>query len=87
MYYVYILKSKADKNFYVGCTQDLKKRLTMHNTGKIESTRSRQPLHLIFYEAFLNKSDAFQREQWLKTGWGRNQLRTMLENYLKSLGG
>jgi hypothetical protein len=31
----------------------------------------------------VNPRDAFAREQWLKTGWGRNQLKTMLRNTLK----
>lgn len=53
----------------------------MHNNGEIESTKYRKPLKLIYYEAFLNKHDAFLREQWLKTGWGRNQIEKMLNNY------
>ena len=83
MYYVYILKSKKDTKFYTGCTNDLKKRILLHNTGKVESTKNRQPLTLIYYEAFLNKEDAFQREQWLKTGWGRNHIDKILSHYLK----
>jgi len=83
MYYVYILQSIKDNNFYTGCTSDLKNRLTMHNGGKIESTKNRKPFKIIHYEAFLNKHDAFTREQWLKTGWGRNHLQKTLLNYLK----
>lgn len=83
MHYVYILKSKKDNNWYTGCTSDLKKRLLMHNQGKVESTKKRKPFILVHYEAFLNKEDAFQREQWLKTGWGRNHLDKILSNYLK----
>ena len=55
----------------------------MHNQGKVESTKKRKPFILVHYEAFLNKEDAFQREQWLKTGWGRNHLDKILSNYLK----
>lgn len=83
MYYVYILKSKKDTHLYTGCTGDLKKRLFMHNSGKIESTVIRKPFGLIFYEAFVDKGDAFKREQWFKTGWGRNHLNNMLRNSLK----
>jgi putative endonuclease len=82
MYYVYILQSKRDRKLYVGCTNDLKQRLKLHNGGKIFSTRNRLPLILIYYEAFIDKHDAFNREQWLKTGWGRNQLKKILRNYL-----
>lgn len=82
MYYVYILQSKKDTKLYTGCTNDLKKRIVLHNSGKVESTKKRKPLTLVHYEAFLNKEDAFQREQWLKTGWGRNHLQKVLHHYL-----
>jgi len=36
---------------------------------------------------FLNQKDAFTREQWLKTGWGRNYIKKVLRNYFKNLGG
>lgn len=87
MYYVYILISKKDNQLYIGCTNDLQKRFKLHNLGKIEATKNRRPLELIYYEAFINKHDAFEREQWLKTGWGRNQLKKILFNFLKNLGG
>lgn len=87
MYYVYILQSKKDKDLYIGCTNDLKKRFSLHNNGKVPSTEKRRPLQLIHYEAFLNQQDAFAREQWLKTGWGHNQIYKILDNYLKNLGG
>jgi len=83
MNYVYVLQSLKDKKLYVGCTSDLKKRFDMHNNGRVESTRNRKPFKIIFYEAFLNKHDAFIREQWLKTGWGRNHLQKILSSYLK----
>ena len=81
MYYVYILQSKKDGNLYMGCTNNLKKRLLLHNSGRITSTKKRMPLKLIHYEAFIDQKDAFFREQWLKTGWGRNQLKKILNNY------
>lgn len=87
MYYVYALRSKKDKQLYIGCTKNLKSRLDMHNSGRISSTYRRRPFMLIFYEAFLDRHDAFMREQWLKTGWGRNHLQKILAMYLKNLGG
>jgi len=82
MFYVYILQSKKDGELYTGCTNDLKKRFREHNNGLVFSTKLKKPHKIIHYEAFLNKKDAFMREKWLKTGWGRNQIRTMLANYL-----
>lgn len=83
MHYVYTLQSSKDSKLYTGCTKDLKKRIVMHNRGDVESTKLRRPFSLIFYEAFMNKDDAFAREQWLKTDWGRNRLKIMLRNTLK----
>jgi putative endonuclease len=82
MHYVYILQSLKDNKLYIGCTNNLKHRFALHNKGGVESTRERRPFRLIYYEAFLDKHDAFVREQWLKTGWGKNQINTMLKNYL-----
>lgn len=66
MFYLYILKSKKDDDMYIGSTNDLKKRLTMHNSGKIYSTRLRKPLDLIYYEAYKGEKDARKREHNLK---------------------
>ena len=82
MFYVYILQSKKDGELYTGCINNLKKRFREHNNGLVFSTKLKKPHKIIHYEAFLNKKDAFMREKWLKTGWGRNQTRTMLANYL-----
>ena len=49
MQYVYVLQSSKDKNFYTGCTNNLNKRFKEHNEGKVQSTRDRKPLKLIYY--------------------------------------
>lgn len=84
MHYVYILKSKKDGKLYTGFTNDLRKRLNLHNVGKVEATKLRRPLNLIYYEAYLNKADAFVKEKWLKTGWGRNYINRGLKHYFQS---
>ena len=58
MYYVYVLYSTKDRKKYTGYTKDLKLRLEMHEQGKVESTKSRRPLKLIYYEACLKREDA-----------------------------
>jgi len=87
MYYVYIIKSDKDHKLYIGCTNDLKRRFRLHNEGKVVSTKNRRPFKLIFYESFINKTDAFSREQWFKTGFGYNHIRKMLAETLKSFEG
>jgi putative endonuclease len=66
MYYVYILKSKKDNNFYIGSTNNLKCRFHEHNSGWVFSTKSRKPFELIYYEAYSAESDARKREMNLK---------------------
>ena len=83
MYYVYVLRSKKDGQFYVGYTADLKKRLELHNRGKIESTKYRKPFELVYYEASLNKEDALHRERYLKTTYGKRYIRNRIRRYLE----
>ncbi|MDO8486531.1 MAG: GIY-YIG nuclease family protein [Candidatus Staskawiczbacteria bacterium] len=85
MWYVYLLKSKKYKWFYVGITNDLQNRFKMHNLGKVESTEKLKPFVLIYYEALINKYDAAKREKFLKTGWGKNWIKKTLGNYFKEL--
>jgi len=70
-------------------TNDLRNRINLHNQGKVFSTRGRTPFGLIYYEAHHNKNDAAAREQFLKSGWGKNWIEKTLKNYFgsKNLGG
>jgi putative endonuclease len=81
MFYVYVLRSLTDSGLYIGCTADLKNRIKAHTSGKIESTQKRLPFDLIYYEACLNKRDAFHREKYLKTTYGRRYLKNRLKGY------
>ena len=52
MNYTYLLKC-ADATFYCGWTNDLKKRLTAHNSGcGAKYTKPRRPVALAYYEEF-----------------------------------
>ena len=81
-YYIYVLLSLKDNNFYIGYTQDLQKRLKEHNTKNNRSTRNRIPLKLIYAEACLNKDDAERREDYLKTSQGQRFLKLRLRKFL-----
>ncbi len=67
MYYVYILKLNiiGDKEFYIGYTSDLKKRFNQHVVGENKTTRNRNQ-KLVYYEAYLDKYKALEREKNLK---------------------
>lgn len=81
-YYVYILQSEKDGEFYTGYTKDLKLRFEQHQKGLVESTKNRQPLKLIYSEACLNQQDATHREKYLKSYYGRMFIRNRLKSYL-----
>ncbi|GAH60337.1 unnamed protein product [marine sediment metagenome] len=81
MFYIYVLISKKDNKFYVGYTDDLKRRIEQHNNGYVESTKHRRPLKLIYYEVCINQQDALHREKYLKTSFGKKYIRNRLKNY------
>ncbi|MBX4197375.1 GIY-YIG nuclease family protein [Candidatus Saccharibacteria bacterium] len=66
MYYLYLLHSSKNKEFYVGTTSDLKKRFYSHNQAKNIATKSGVPWRIVYYEAYSTKDDALRREQSLK---------------------
>lgn len=83
-YYNYVLQSLKDTNFiYKGCTNNLKKRIREHHKGLVISTRGKRPLKLIYYEACLDKKDAYRREKTLKSGYGAKFLKFRLRKYFE----
>jgi len=80
----FILESLKDGKFYTGYTNDLKRRLREHNEGKIFFTVPRRPFKLVYYEAYLHKEDAKEREKFFKTGWGRQYVQKKLKYYFAS---
>ncbi len=66
MYFVYYLISLVNKDLYIGSTENLEKRLFLHNSGKVKSTKAYRPWKLLGYEKFVTRSEAVQREQFLK---------------------
>ena len=72
MYYIYILRSiNFSDQIYVGCTSDLKKRLSDHNCGTTEHTDKYKPWKVVTYIAFNDKEKAYSFEDFLKSGSGR----------------
>ena len=74
-YYLYVLLSLKDQKHYVGKTTNLIRRVNEHNNGKVESTKSRTPLKLIYYEAYSNKTKCNKQELFYKSGIGREALK------------
>lgn len=84
MYALYILKSLKDNNLYIGSTNNLKRRLTEHNQGKVFSTKSRKPFELVYCELYQSEDDARSREHSLKlNGRALGQLKKRITKSIK----
>jgi len=83
MYYVYLLENQIDKSWYIGYTSDLRKRYQDHQNGYgCRTTSMKKNWKLIYYEAYIEKTDAVGREKFLKGGSGRKYLKKQLKIYL-----
>jgi putative endonuclease len=79
MFFVYILKSEKDGRTYVGFCENIEKRLNDHNSGKVDATRNRRPLEILFLEKLNNLETAKIRERYWKSGAGRRKLKHFFE--------
>jgi putative endonuclease len=82
MYYVYLLRSQKNGKIYTGYTTDLKRRVKDHFSKHVHTTYRMGEVKLIYYEAFTDKSDATEREGYLKTTKGKRTVKLMLKNTL-----
>lgn len=66
-HYVYILRC-VDDTLYVGCTNNLEKRLNQHNNAKSGAhyTKIRRPVNLIYSEKYKTLNEARGREAEIK---------------------
>jgi tRNA/rRNA methyltransferase len=75
---MYILKC-FDGFYYVGQTDDLEKRIAMHNEGKVSYfTQRRLPVELVFMQDFGTRDEAIEMEQRVK-GWSRKKKEAFIE--------
>ena len=71
-YYVYMLQSIANESrYYVGMTNNLKRRLKEHNNGESTYTNKHKPWRLITYLGFNSRIKAIRFEKYLKSHSGR----------------
>jgi putative endonuclease len=72
-FFVYILEC-ADKSLYVGCSNNLERRLDQHNNSKLGAhyTKLRRPVELKYQESFDTLKEARSREAEIK-GWRREK--------------
>ena len=83
-FFTYIVEC-ADKSYYVGFTNDIKRRIDEHNEGRYLQayTFSRRPVRLVYYEKFLLAEYALKFEKQIK-GWTRKKKEALIaENWDK----
>ncbi len=77
MFYVYALKSLARSYIYVGLTDNLARRIEQHQAGHSKTTRPYRPFEVIYTETQPTRMLARQREKYLKSGAGKEFLKTI----------
>jgi putative endonuclease len=74
-YFVYVLKSERNGDLYIGSTENVEKRLALHNGRRVRSTKGHAPWQLLEYHQFPSRSQAVRHERFLKTGQQKEILR------------
>ncbi len=76
-YFVYVLEC-SDGTYYVGCTNNLEKRLLEHNSSKkgAHYTKLRKPVKLLYKEGYKTLLEARSREAEIKS-WKREKKQTL----------
>jgi len=79
MFFVYIIKSTIENRLYKVFTTDLERRLNEHNSGKNRSTSPYKPWNLVYFEKFIDRNKAREREKYFKSGMGREYIKNKLD--------
>ena len=78
MYYVYVLYSIDFNRTYTGLTSDIERRIYEHNAKQNKSTKAFVPWKVIHIEEFKTRQEARSREKYLKSGIGREYIKTKI---------
>ena len=74
---VYILYSEFYQKHYTGFSSNLEERLLSHNEFGRGWTAKYRPWKLIYKKEFETKTEALAYEKWLKSGVGRDFVKTL----------
>ena len=78
---VYILISSNKGCWsYVGSTSNIVQRLKDHQSGKTKSTKGYRPLKIIHTEKYSSREEAYKRELYLKSGFGREEKTNIIKH-------
>ena len=77
-YFIYAISSLTRNYIYVGMTNNINRRIGDHNKGYNRTTKPYIPFKLIYTEEFNTRAEARIKEIYLKSGCGKEFLRTLL---------
>lgn len=86
MYIVYILQSDKDRSYYIGSTEDIKKRLLEHNKGYSKYTKNKRPWRLAYGEEYATLSESRKREYYLKSLKSKKAIEKLIKTAPSSSG-
>ncbi len=75
---VYVLRC-SNGSFYKGQTNDIHRRLKDHEKGGVSWTAKNLPVELVHWEVFNTREEAVKREDYLKSGRGREWFKKQLD--------
>lgn len=80
MFFMYILKSVNLGTYYVGCTNNIDKRLKQHNSsaGINRYTKGKGPWIVIYNEEYSSLSEARHREKQIKSWKKRSAIEKLI---------
>ena len=64
--------------YYIGSSENVARRLSDHNSGKVKSTKAYKPWEVVYTERFDTKSDAIKREKQIKSYKSGNAFKKLL---------
>lgn len=77
MFHAYVIKNNIKGKIYIGQTSDLENRLKRHN-GLLKN----KGLWILAYsEKYDTRQEAMKREKWLKSGVGREYIKSILKKF------
>ncbi len=78
-WYVYAIHSLTRNYTYIGLSSNVENRVDQHNRGKERTTKPYRPFALVWRERFNTRTEAREREKYLKSGSGKALLKEYLE--------
>ena len=74
MFFVYIIKSVLSGKYYIGCTDNINRRLNEHNSNLSKYTRNKGPWMLKYKEQYESLKEARRREKQIKSWKSRESI-------------